>query len=94
MLLVVGVACGVIGLFPPYLGGASLAQHADELVPHVIYLAGWAASAVLILLGGNRARTGALLGVGLSVVTFGFFFADLGTVIAGSTQLMGAGLVL
>jgi hypothetical protein len=94
VLLVVGVACGVIGLFPPYLGGASLAQHADQLVPHVIYLAGWAASAVLILLGGNRARTGALLGVGLSVVTFGFFFADLGTVIAGSTQLMGAGLVL
>ncbi len=94
VLLVVGVACGIIGLFPPYLGGANLAQHADELVPHVIYLAGWAVSAALILLGGNRARTGALLGMGLSVVTFGFFFADLGTVIAGSSQLMGAGLVL
>ena len=94
MLLIVGVAFGVIGLFPHYLGSTSLAQEADELVPHVIYLAGWAASAVLILLGGNRARAGALLGMGLSVVTFGFFFADLGTVIAGSTQLMGAGLVL
>jgi hypothetical protein len=94
VLLVVGVAFGVIGLFPHYLGGTSLAQAADELVPHVIYLAGWAASAVLILLGGNRARAGALLGMGLSVVTFGFFFADLGTVIAGSAHLMGAGLVL
>jgi hypothetical protein len=94
MLLAVGVVCGIIGLFPVYLGGASLAQHADELVPHVIYLAGWTASALLILLGGDRARIGALLGLGLSVVTFGFFFADLGTVIAGGTQGMGAGLVL
>jgi hypothetical protein len=94
MLLVVGVVCGIIGLFPVYLGGANLAQHADQLVPHVIYLAGWTASALLILLGGDRARIGALLGLGLSVVTFGFFFADLGTVIAGGTQGMGAGLVL
>jgi hypothetical protein len=93
-LLAVGVVCGVIGLFPRYLDGASLAPHADEVVPHVIYLAGWTASALLILLGGSRARTGALLGMGLSVVTFGFFFADLGTVIAGGTQVMGAGLVL
>jgi hypothetical protein len=30
----------------------------------------------------------------MSIVTFGFFFADAGTVIAGGTQLMGAGLVL
>jgi hypothetical protein len=94
MLLAVGVVCGIIGLFPVYLGGANLAQHADELLPHVIYLAGWTASALLILLGGDRARIGALLGLGLSVVTFGFFFADLGTVIAGGTQGMGAGLVL
>jgi hypothetical protein len=94
MLLAVGVVCGIIGLFPLYVGGASLAQHADELVPHVIYLAGWTASALLILLGGHRARLGALLGLGLSAVTFGFFFSDLGTVIAGGTQGMGAGLVL
>jgi hypothetical protein len=94
MLLAVGVVCGVIGLFPDYFSGASLVQHADELLPHVFYLAGWTASALLILLGGNRARTGALLGMGLSVVTFGFFFADLGTVIAGGTPVMGAGLVL
>lgn len=94
VLLTLGVACGVIGLFPSYLFGESLAQHADQILPHVIYLAGWAASAVLILLGGDRARIGALLGMGLSVVTFGFFLADLGTVIAGGTQLMGAGLVL
>jgi len=94
VLLAVGVVCGVIGLFPAYLGGESLAQHADQILPHVFYLAGWTASALLILLGGDRARIGALLGMGLSVVTFGFFFADLGTVIAGGTQVMGAGLVL
>jgi hypothetical protein len=94
VLLAIGVVCGVIGLFPHYLDGASLAPHADEVVPHVIYLAGWAASDVLILYGGHRARAGALLGMGLSVVTFGLFFADLGTVIAGGTQVMGAGLVL
>ena len=45
-------------------------------MPHVIYLAGWGASALLILLGGDRVRIGALLGMGMSVVTFGFFFAD------------------
>jgi hypothetical protein len=94
VLLAVGVACGVIGLFPDYTFGSGLVQQADQLVTHVIYLAGWTASAVLILLGGNRARMGALLGLGLSVVTFGFFFADLGQVIAGGTQVMGAGLVL
>jgi hypothetical protein len=94
MLLAVGVICGVVGLFPGYLGGENLASHADQVLPHVFYLAGWTASALLILLGGNRARTGALLGMGLSVVAFGFFFADLGSVIAGGTRVMGAGLVL
>jgi hypothetical protein len=93
-LLVVGVALGIVGLFPAYLGGASLAQQADLLVPHLIYLAAWAASAVLILLGGSRARVGALLGVGVSVVTFGLFFADAGEAIAGGSHIMGAGLVL
>jgi hypothetical protein len=94
VLLVVGVACGIAGLFPGYLGGASLASQPDQLVAHVIYFAGWTVSALLILLGGGYARMGALLGMGLSVVTFGFFFADLGTVIAGGAHLMGAGLVL
>ena len=45
-------------------------------MPHVVYLAVWAASALLILLGGARLRAGALLGLGTSVVTFGFFFAE------------------
>jgi hypothetical protein len=93
-LLAGGVACGIAGLFPGYLSGASLAQHPAELVPHVIYLAAWSASALLILLGGVRLRVGALLGLGTSIVTFGFFFADAGTVIAGGAHLMGAGLVL
>lgn len=93
-LLAVGVGLGIAGLFPGYLGGASLAQQAADLVPHVIYLAAWTASAALILLGGDRLRVGALLGVGTSIVTFGLFFADAGTVIAGGAHLMGAGLVL
>jgi hypothetical protein len=93
-LLAGGVACGIAGLFPGYLSGASLAQRPAELVPHVIYLAAWSASALLILLGGVRLRAGALLGLGTSIVTFGFFFADAGTVMAGGAHLMGAGLVL
>jgi hypothetical protein len=93
-LLVIGVACGIAGLFPDYLGGASLAQQPAELVPHLIYLAVWGASAALILLGGTRMRVGALLGLGMSIVTFGLFFADVGQPIADGAHVMGAGLVL
>ncbi len=93
-LLALGVIAGVAGLFPAYLGGSSLAQQADQLIPHVIYLAVWTAGAVLILLGGTRLRLGALLSLGLSVVTFGLFFADAGTAIAGGGNTGGAGLVL
>ena len=93
-LLALGVLLGVAGLFPAYLGGSSLAQQADQLIPHVIYLAVWTAGAVLILLGGARLRLGALLSLGLSVVTFGLFFADAGTAIAGGGNTGGAGLVL
>ena len=94
-LLGAGVILGIAGLFPAYIGGASLAQQSDQLTPHAIYLAVWAASAVLILLGGTRLRLGALLSLGLSAVTFGLFFADAGTAIsaAGNTGA-GAGLVL
>jgi hypothetical protein len=94
LLLAVGVAFGVAGLFPGYIGGQSLAQESVELVPHIIYLVAWSLSAVLILLGGARLRVGALLGLGMSIVTFGLFFADLGEVIAGGSHLMGAGLWL
>jgi hypothetical protein len=93
-LLAAGVVLGVIGLFPGYLAGASLVNQPPELVPHVIYLAGWSASAVLIALGGTRLRLGALLGAGLSLVTFGLFFADAGTAMAGGLHLADAGLVL
>ena len=93
-LLAVGVILGVAGLFPAYLGGSSLAQQADQLIPHVIYLAVWTAGAALILLGGARLRLGALLSLGLTVVTFGLFFADAGTAIAGGANAGGAGLVL
>jgi hypothetical protein len=93
-LLAAGVACGIAGLFPGYLGRASLAGEPAELVPHAIYFAAWSASALLILLGGARLREGALLGIATSIVTFGLFFADAGTVIAGGAHLMGAGLVL
>jgi len=91
-LLALGVIMGVVGLFPDYFGGSSLAQLPPNLIPHVLYLAGWTAGAVLILLGGTRLRMGALLATGMSVVTFGLFFADAGTVIAGTAG--GAGLVL
>ena len=93
-LLAAGVALGIAGLFPDYLGGTSLASQADNLVAHVIYLAAWTLSAVLIALGGNRLRIGALLATGLSIVTFGLFLADAGTPIAQGAHLAGAGLWL
>jgi hypothetical protein len=93
-LLAVGVVCGVIGLFPDYLAGSSLAQQPSEIVAHAVYFAVWTASAVLIARGGARVRVGALLGLGISIVTFGLFFADAGTAMAGGAHLMGAGLIL
>ena len=93
-LLGVGVVLGVAGLFPAYLGRSSLAQQPQQVIPHAVYLAVWTVSAVLVLLGGARPRLGALLSLGLSVVTFGLFFADAGTAITGAGNVGGAGLVL
>jgi hypothetical protein len=93
-LLGLGVLLGLIGLFPGYVGPQSLASQADQLVPHVLYLAAWAASAALVAIGGARTSIGALLATGVSAVTFGLFFADLGQVISGGASLLGAGLVL
>jgi hypothetical protein len=95
-LLGLGVLLGLVGLFPSYVGTHSLAAQPAQLVPHLLYLLTWAVSAVLVA-GGLRARSGgarigALLGVGVSAVTFGLFFADLGQVIAYGG--LGAGLVL
>ena len=93
-LLALGVLLGIIGLFPDYFTGASLAAQPPELVPHVFYLAAWAAGAGLVLYGGVRRQVGALIAAGVSVVTFGLFFADLGTPIAYGGNLLGAGLIL
>ena len=93
-LLAVGVALGIAGLFPGYFGGVSLARQPAEVVPHAIYLAAWVAGAVLLVLGGARQRTGALLAAGTSIVTFGFFLADAGTALTAGAHLFGAGLVL
>ena len=94
-LLGVGVFLGVAGLYPAYLGTTSLAQQAGQLAAHAIYLAVWTVSAVLILLGGARLRIGALLGLGMSAVTFGLFLADAATAVtAPGNSGGGAGLVL
>ena len=90
-LLGAGVACGTAGLFPAYLSGASLASNSANLVPHVIYLATWLASGLLVLSGGTRRQVGALLGLGTSIVGFGYFLADLGAVSSGTSPL-GSGL--
>jgi hypothetical protein len=93
-LLAAGIVCGIAGLFPAYLSGTSLTSSASQVIPHVFYLAGWTASLVLIVLGGARLKVGVLLSLGLSIVTFGFFFADAGEVMAAGAHLMGAGLAL
>lgn len=92
-ILGLGVVLGIAGLFPSYFTGQSLVSQADQLVPHLLYLAGWAASAVLIGLGAAKTRAGALLGAGLSAVTLGLFLSDLGEVLSGSSGLE-AGLVI
>jgi len=93
-LVAAGVVFSLGGLFPSYIGGSSLASDGASLTPHVIYLAAWSLSAVLILLSGRRQQPGALLGAGTSVVALGLFVADLGSVIAGGSHLIGGGLVL
>jgi len=92
-LLALGIVLGVVGLFPSYVDGVSLASQSQNLVLHVIFLAAWAASAALILLGGNRTRAGSLLGIGVSAVTFGLFLTDAGTALTGGNS-GGAGLAL
>jgi hypothetical protein len=91
-LLGLGVVLGIVGLFPQYNLGSSLAHDTTDLVPHIIYLAAWAGSALLILLGGRRMLAGALLGTGTSIVAFGLFFADIGTAAQGGRN--GLGLIL
>jgi hypothetical protein len=95
-LLGFGLVLGLVGLFPGYVGGHSLAAEAELLVPHLLYLATWAVCGGLIAFGVSRRaetmRLGALLGTGLSAVTFGLFFSDFGEVVTGGS--LGAGLVL
>lgn len=93
-LVAAGVVFSLGGLFPSYVGDSSLASDGSSLTPHVVYLAAWSLSAVLILLGGVRQQAGALLGAGTSVVALGLFLADAGAVINGGTHLIGGGLVL
>ncbi|HYK69409.1 MAG TPA: hypothetical protein VEV45_15805 [Streptosporangiaceae bacterium] len=93
-LVGVGLVLGLIGLFPAYIGGASVASQSFNLAPHVIYLVTWALSAALILTGGARMRAGALLGLGTSAITLGLFIADAGTAASAGSNLTGAGLVL
>jgi hypothetical protein len=96
-LLVLGVVLGLAGLFPAYDGGQSLLSGADQVVPHLFWVLGWALTAGLVALSVARpssaARFGALFGLGLSAVTFGLFFADLGEVAFGGASL-GPGLVV
>jgi len=93
-LVGVGVALGLIGLFPAYIGSASIASQSFNVVPHVIYLAAWTLSAMLILAGGVRMRAGALFGLGTSAVTLGLFVADAGTAASAAGQGSDTGLVL
>ncbi|MGI9008465.1 MAG: hypothetical protein ACR2FU_20110, partial [Streptosporangiaceae bacterium] len=93
-VLAVGVLLGLAGLFPGYFGSSSLASESSELVPHLIYLAAWAAAAVLIAMGGARQRTGALLAAGTSIVTLGLFVADAGTAATGGVSQIGVGLFI
>src|SRR4029077_8572048 len=94
-LLVLGVVLGLAGLFPAYEGSRSLLSQSDQVVPHLVYVMGWALTAALVALSvarpSNAARLGALFGLGLSAVTFGLFVADWGQL--SNTTTLGVGLV-
>jgi hypothetical protein len=92
VLLAVGTVFGIGSLFPGYVSTASLASEPPELVTHAFFLAVWAAAAVLVLLRGARLRAGALLALGTSVVSLGFYVSDLGSAFSGGH--VAAGLVL
>jgi hypothetical protein len=96
-LLVLGVVLGLAGLFPAYEGGQSLLSQSDQVVPHLLYVIGWAVTAALVALSVARpsrgARLGALFGLGLSAVTFGLFLADWGE-LASAGVTLGSGLVV
>jgi hypothetical protein len=95
-LLVLGVVLGLAGLFPAYVGSHSLLSQWDQVVPHLVYVIGWAVTAALVALSVARpsraGRLGALFGLGLSAVTMGLFLADLGQVTSGAA--LGFGLVV
>jgi hypothetical protein len=91
-LLMIGVAFGIVGLFPDYVGGSSLASQSVTLVPHLLYLAAWTLGGVGVLMGGTRARAGAAIALGVSAVTLGMFVTDAGQV--GSGVSAGTGLYL
>jgi hypothetical protein len=98
-LLVLGVVLGLVGIFPAYIGSTgsgSLLSQADQVVPHLCYIIGWAVCAAMIALSSARpatARLGALFGLGLSAVTFGLFLADLGEATSAGASI-GVGLVV
>jgi len=94
VLLVAGIVLGVVSLFPSYLGGVALTGTPDQLVEHVLFIAGWTSVVVMSLLGDATRRVAGVFGLGLSAMAFGFYLSDLGEVISSGGHLAGAGLVL
>jgi hypothetical protein len=92
-VILAGVTIGTTGLFPSYFSGVSLASHVDQLLPHLVYLLGWAVAGILLLTP-RLARVGAVGAVGLSVMSFSFFVTDVGTAVSSSAQSGGPGLYL
>jgi hypothetical protein len=89
-----GVVLGVAGMFPNYLGGENLVSESAQLLPHIAYVSAWALVAALLLVERRLARGAAGLGVGVGLITFGFFLTDVLTAGAGHSQSPGAGLYL
>jgi MFS family permease len=93
-IVLLGVVLGVAGLFPAYLGGENLVSESAQLLPHVAYISGWALVAALLLIDRRLARGAAGLGVGVGLISFGFFLTDVLTAGALHAQSPGAGLYL
>jgi len=91
-MLGAGVVLGIVGYFPAYAFGQSIAAANNQFVSHAVYLGAWSVAMALILSGGARLRAGALIALGTSAVTLGRFLDDLGW--AGVNNLGRAGIVL
>jgi hypothetical protein len=90
----VGVVISIIGLFPDFEGGGSLAQSPYELAFHAIYIAAWIGTGAWILRSRTRPGDGGLFGLILGITALTDFVGDIVGITSSSGPGVQAGLVI